>query len=95
MAGPIISSFEVVEIEPGERIRMRTTVGTMHLDITRQVAPNADTGTTVAATVRGSPTGFLRLFDPLMKLMVGRSVRADYRRLQEIIDVDTETNRSR
>lgn len=83
---PIRSSFEVVEYEPDRRIRIRTTAGTLPLDITREVLPQPDGGTTLHAIIRGEPTGVLRLLGPLTQRMVERNVRADYARLQEMLD---------
>ena len=82
----IVSSFEVVEFEPGERIRIRTTSGTMPIDVTRQVAPSENGGTEVRAVVRGEPTGLLRLAKPVMRLLVQTSVHRDYRRLKQLLE---------
>ena len=82
----IVSSFEVVEFEPGERIRIRTTSGTMPIDVTREVTPVDGGRSTVRATVTGDPTGVFRLAAPLMRWVVRRSVTRDYRRLKEILE---------
>ncbi len=82
----IVSSFEVVEFEPGERIRIRTTGGSMPIDVTREVASRGDGQSHVRAIVRGDSSGLFRLAEPLMKLLVGSSVRSDYRRLKEILE---------
>ena len=84
----IRSSFEVVQFEPGRLVRIKTTASSLPLDITRQVTPLANGGCTIEATVRGEPGGAARLFNPLTRLMVQRSVRADYRRLQALLDAD-------
>lgn len=83
---PIRSSFEVVEFEPGRRIRIRTTESTMPLDITRGVEPAESGGSDVTATIRGGPEGWGRHFDPLTQWMVERSVTADYRRLKSLLE---------
>jgi carbon monoxide dehydrogenase subunit G len=87
----ITSSFEVVEFEPGRRIRIKSTGGTMPIDVTREVAPAASgTGSTVSAIVRGEPAGVLGVMTniaaPLMRIMVRNSVRSDYGRLKEILE---------
>ena len=92
MGRPIISTFECVEFEPDRRIRMKTTTSTIPLDITREVAPDGDGGTTLTATIRGGPEGIGRLFDPIMKWMVGRNVGKDYQRLKELLDEGPETD---
>ena len=82
----IRSSFEVIEYQPGRKLRIRTTTSTMPLDITRMVEPAADGTARVTAVVRGGPGGIMRLFSPLMAAMVRRSIRADYRRLAELLE---------
>ena len=82
----ILTSFEVVEFEPGRRIRIASTKSTFPLDITREVHPIDDGSCRVVATVAGEPGGLMKLFSPLTKLMVTRSVRSDYRRLKEQLE---------
>lgn len=83
---PVRSSFEVVEYEPGRRVRIVSTAGTMPLDITREVEPRAGGGTTLHATIRGGPEGVLSMFDPLTRRMVARNVEQDYERLRHLLD---------
>ena len=40
----------------------------------------------VQASIRGDSSGLFRLATPLMKLLVGSSVRGDYRRLKELLE---------
>ena len=82
----IVSSFEVTEFEPGRRIRICTTGGSMPIDVTREVVPRPDGQSQVKAIVRGDSSGLFRLATPLMKLLVGSSVRRDYRRLKELLE---------
>lgn len=82
----IVSSFEVIEFVEGERIRIQTTSGTMPIDVTRTVTAVDDGRSTATAIVRGEPGGWMRLAGPLMRLMVGASVRRDYRRLKERLE---------
>jgi uncharacterized protein YndB with AHSA1/START domain len=81
----VVSSFEVVEYEPGRRIRIRTIESTMPLDITREVEPLDAGRARVTATIRGGPAGLLRLLDPLTRRMVQRTVRSDYARLAALL----------
>jgi hypothetical protein len=81
----IVSTFEVTELVPDRRIRIRTVEGTMPMDITREVEPLGEDRSRVTATVRGGPTGLLRLADPLTRRMVRRSVRGDYERLTRLL----------
>jgi len=82
----IVSSFEVVEFELDRVIRIRTTGGTMPIDVTRQVEQVSPDSTRVLAIVRGDPKGVFRLATPIMKMLVVSSVRRDYRRLKELLD---------
>ena len=86
MGKSITSSFIVVEYEPGAKVRIQTTTSTMPLALTRQVTAEDARSTRVSAIVQGGPAGFMRMFDPLMKLMVQRSVRRDYRRLKALLE---------
>ena len=86
MGRPIVSSFEVVEYEPGRRVRIRTTKSTLPLDITRMVEPGPDGGTTIRAIIRGEPQGAMRLLNPMTRRMVERNVNQDYARLKELLD---------
>lgn len=83
---PIISRFEVVELVPGERIRIKTYESTFPLDITRSVEDLGEGRCRVTAVVGGEPTGFFALFGPLMAPMVRRSVKADYALLKETLE---------
>lgn len=87
----ITSSFEVVEFEPGRRIRIKTTGGTMPIDVTREVSPaRGGKGSVVSAVVRGEPGGVFgamaNIAAPLMRIMVRNTVRSDYRRLKAILE---------
>ncbi len=89
MGRPITSSFEVVEYEPGRKVRIKTTKSTLPLDITRQVSPGPDGGTTLSAIIRGQPGGLMKLFEGLAQKMVERNVNADYDRLKAMFDEQT------
>lgn len=82
----IVSSFEVVEFTEGERIRIRTTGGTMPIDVTRTVSANTDSGSRVNAIVRGEPKGVFRIAGPIVRALVGASVRRDYRQLKRLLE---------
>lgn len=86
MGRPVVSSFEVVEYEPGQVVRIRTTKSTLPLDITRRVAARPDGGATLKATIRGEPQGAMKLFNGLTRRMVKRNVDADYDRLKVLLN---------
>ncbi|MEM9565296.1 MAG: SRPBCC family protein [Actinomycetota bacterium] len=78
----IVSSFEVVELLPGRRIRITSTGGTMPIDVTRTVDPLDDGRCRVGAVVRGEAPMPMRLLGPLLDRLVRRSVEGDYQRLK-------------
>jgi uncharacterized membrane protein len=82
----IVSSFEVVEFEPGRRIRIKTTGGTMPIDVTREVTGLSDISCEVLATVRGEPPRVFRLLGPLMNRIVTSNIRKDYTRLKALLE---------
>lgn len=82
----ILSSFRVTEFEPGRHIRIISTKSTFPLDITRAVTPTTNESCVVRAIVAGEPGGLMKLLNPLTKLLVRRSVKADYQRLKELLE---------
>lgn len=83
---PITSTFEVVAFEPGRSISIETIESTFPIAVTRSVEPLDGDRCRVSAVVRGDASGVFRLGEPLMKRMVQRSVRGDYRRLKEHLE---------
>jgi uncharacterized membrane protein len=88
---PVISSFECVDYEPGKKIRIKSTVSSLPLDITREVIPTADGGSNLKATIRGEPAGLMKLMNPLTRRMVARNVNRDYARLKQLLDTREHT----
>lgn len=76
----IESTFEVEAFEPGRMITATTTAGSFPITFTRRVEP-IDAGTRVSAVITGDASGFFRLAEPLLRIMVQRSVDGDYRAL--------------
>jgi uncharacterized membrane protein len=81
----IASNFEVVAFEPGRSITIRTIASTFPIEVTRSAEPNGPDTCTVTAVVRGDPSGVFKIATPLLRAMVQRSVRGDYRRLRELL----------
>lgn len=79
---PITSTFEVIDLEPGRSVTIRTIESTFPIEVTRSTEPLGDDRTRVRARVTGDPSGVFRIAAPIMRAMVGRSVRGDYRRLK-------------
>ena len=87
----IRSSFVVTEYEPGRMIRIETTSGPMPIDVTRTVEAEGADSCRVSAVVRGDAAGLFRITEPLMRVMVDRSVRQDYVRLKAALESDPKT----
>ncbi|MDH3624844.1 MAG: hypothetical protein OEQ49_13315 [Myxococcales bacterium] len=85
---PSSVAFKIARVMPGARIRIKTTGGTMPIDVTRQVRARPDGTAAVRAIVRGDPPGLFGLLAPLMRLLVQSSVRRDYLRLKSILEAD-------
>lgn len=81
----ITTSFRVEEFVEPERIRIVSTASTFPLDITRTVEPTAD-GCRIRAVVKGEPGRMFVVVGPLMRWMVGHSVRGDYARLKALLE---------
>lgn len=81
----IESDFEVVAFEPDRMIRITTTAGTFPITVERRVEPRGQDACTASAHVQGDPGGMFRIAAPLLARMVQQSVRADYRRLREVL----------
>ena len=83
---PVRSTFEVVALDPGRSLTITTTESTFPIRVTRTVTPLGPDRCRVDADVSGGPGGVARLIDPLLRVLVGRSVRADYSRLPAALD---------
>ncbi|MEM7139692.1 MAG: SRPBCC family protein [Actinomycetota bacterium] len=85
MGRKILTTFEVTEYDPPNRIRIESVVSTFPLDIVRSVA-GREGGCTVRAVIRGEPGGLMRLMAPMMRRQAQRSIRADYARLKQLLE---------
>ena len=83
---PVLSEFEVLEYEPGRRVKITSTSGTFPITVTRFVEPDEDGGSRVSAVVEGDASGVYRLAEPILKSMVQRSVQGDYERLKRVLE---------
>ena len=85
----IVSTFEVLEYEPGRRIKASSTSGSFPITFTR-VVESVDGGAQVSAVVEGDSSGFFRLAEPIMARMVQRSVEMDYRNLKRLMESEEQ-----
>jgi uncharacterized membrane protein len=83
----IRTSFEVTEHEAGHRVTIASRAGSSFpLTVTREVIPRGADACAVIETVESDPAGFYRMATPLLRLMVGRNIRRDYRRLRTLLE---------
>lgn len=81
----IVSTFEVLEYEPGRMVKAASTEGSFPITFTRMVEPAGD-GAAVSAVIEGDASGFFKLAEPLLARMVQRSVDSDYGNLKRIME---------
>ena len=83
---PVISEFEVIEYEPGRRVKITSTSGTFPITVTRMVEPDGGGGSRVSAFIEGDASGVYRLAEPILRRMVQNSVQGDYDRLKRVLE---------
>lgn len=83
----IESNFEVLEYEPGRLVKAASTSGSFPITFTRMVEPESE-GARVKAIIEGDASGFFKLAEPLLAVMVKRSVDKDYRNLKRVLEAD-------
>lgn len=82
----VITSFEVVAFEPGRSVTIESRESSFPITVTRTVEPTGTDRSRVTATISGQPGRFFFLVAPLLRPLVERSVRRDYRRLKELLE---------
>jgi len=86
MGRPVVSTFVVVDLEPGRMIQLKTIDSTFPIEVRRSVEPIDDASCAVSARITGGPEGWMRFLAPLMRRRAQRSVDADYDRLVELLE---------
>jgi len=82
----IVTTFEVVKLGPGRRMRFVSTAGPFPLDITRTVEPLPAGGARFTEHVAGDANGFYRVATPVLRSMVRRNIRRDFRGLKGLLE---------
>jgi uncharacterized protein YndB with AHSA1/START domain len=81
------TSFEVTALEPGRLMTISSLPGSSFpLTITRELEPLGADRCRVKETAGGDSSGFYRVADPLMRLMVRRNIAGAYRGLRELLE---------
>ncbi len=85
-------TYEVVEQAPGERLVMKTAEGPFPMETTYAWTTTSDGHTRMTLRNRGTPSGFSRLFTPLMKRAIRRANTKDLRALKELLERDASAS---
>ncbi|MCF6139024.1 SRPBCC family protein [Pseudalkalibacillus berkeleyi] len=81
----ITTTFKVVEYEENRKIKIESIKSTFPITVTRTVEPHKE-GTLVSAIVEGDASKTFKVAQPLMKLMVKKSVKSDYKNLKKQLE---------
>lgn len=79
-------TYELVEVEPGARLVMRTAQGPFPMETTYSWTPADATSTRMTLRNRGEPAGFSKLVAPLMAPAMRRATRKDLAQLKAILE---------
>ena len=79
-------TYEVVELDPGSRLVMRTADGPFPMETSYAWESTDDGGTRMTLRNRGRPSGFARVTAPAMAAAMRRANNADLARLKELLE---------
>jgi uncharacterized membrane protein len=79
-------TYEIVALEPGERLVMRTANGPFPMETTYAWADAPAGATVMVLRNRGEPAGFSRLATPMMAAAMRRANRGDLERLKAVLE---------
>ncbi len=79
-------TYEIVELEPGRRLVMRTAEGPFPMETSYAWAPAASGQTRMTLRNRGEPSGFSKIAAPFLSTAMRRANRNDLRHLKLILE---------
>lgn len=79
-------TYEVKEMIPAERFVMRTAEGLFAMETTYSWTDTASGATRMTLRNRGNPTGFSKLFAPMVAAAMRRANDKDLRRLEAVLE---------
>ena len=80
-------TYEIIELDPGQRLVMRTAEGPFPMETTYSWRPHPSGGTTMTLRNRGEPAGFARIGAPAMAAAMRRANRKDLTRLKSLLEM--------
>ena len=78
--------YEVTQLQPGERLVMRTTDGPFPMETTYAWSDTASGGTRMTLRNRGQPSGFAKIAAPMLESAMRKANRGDLERLKRILE---------
>ena len=79
-------TYEFVELITNEKLVMRTAEGPFPMETTYTWAKINDNVTRMTLRNKGNPTGFSKLFAPLMATMMRKANNKDLKKIKEILE---------
>jgi hypothetical protein len=79
-------TYEVVELEPGRRLVMRTQEGPFPMETTYTWEAVGEGSTRMTLRNRGEPTGFAKVTAPVMEAAMRRANRKDLATLKRLLE---------
>ena len=79
-------TYEVVEWSPGEKLVMRTADGPFLMETTYTWTRIDNGNTKMTLRNRGNPTGFSKLFAPMMAMMMRKANTKDLENIKRILE---------
>ena len=79
-------TYEVTEFKSGERLVMCTSEGPFPMETTYTWETAGGSGTRMTLRNRGEPSGFSKLFAPVMAMAMRRANRKDLVRLKNLLE---------
>jgi len=83
-------TYEVVELDPGARLVMRTAEGPFPMETTYEWEAVGPSTTLMRLRNRGQPSGFSRVVAPMMEAAMRRANRKDLARLKQLLEEPRE-----
>ncbi|MBM0259308.1 SRPBCC family protein [Micromonospora sp. 4G55] len=79
-------TYEIVELDPGERLVMRTAQGPFPMETTYRWEPQGEGRTRMTLRNRGEPSGFAAVTAPVLAAAMRRANRKDLARLKALLE---------
>lgn len=79
-------TYEFTELVPGQKLVMRTAEGPFTMETTYTWESINDHTTRMTLRNKGNPTGFSKLFAPIMATMMKRANKKDLKNLKAILE---------